>query len=392
METSESRNHTAKVASGFIENQWYAIADAHRVSAKKPMTVERLGRRLVLWRDRDGRIAARDARCPHRGANLGLGRVVDGDIECPYHGFRFSGQTGACTLVPCEGRSYRAPRGMSLAGYRVAEKHGLVWLWWPGRGACGDVETGDLPEIPWFDELPDTLRGTCVEEMTWNVPYGRTAEGLLDIHHAPFAHRRAMPGVGTRLDPYTVEQDGDLIRTHGVLRKDDGKPYSGKGGFALGLTVRFPGLLMGTFGKRFRGVAAMTPVDGERTWIIYRYYYLTSFPIFGPIIGKLMAWIGVKAEKWFVQPDDQRLQESSTPAHFDTHDNHYVPSDAGILRWHKRYRARMRAQSAHESVHLTVLRDDPTPRAPDADSASGNAQSTRGSNASSAGERAVANR
>ncbi|NMG22481.1 hypothetical protein DP116_24740 [Brasilonema bromeliae SPC951] len=34
---------------------------------------------------------------------MALGRVIDGCIECPYHGFRYASE-GHCTLIPCEGK------------------------------------------------------------------------------------------------------------------------------------------------------------------------------------------------------------------------------------------------------------------------------------------------
>ena len=43
-------------------------------------------------------VAAPD-RCPHREAPLSLGRLLDGDLECAYHGWRF-GRGGRCVLVP----------------------------------------------------------------------------------------------------------------------------------------------------------------------------------------------------------------------------------------------------------------------------------------------------
>jgi hypothetical protein len=153
-----------------------------------------------------------------------------------------------------------------------------------------------------------------------------------------------MPGVGALLDPYDVDVDGDLIRTMGVLRKEDGKPYQGKGGFRLGLSVKFPGLLLGEFGHRVRAIAAMTPIDHDHTWIMFRYHVRI------PVIGPLLAWLSVQAERWLVQRDDQRMQESSLPRHLDVHANRYVPADAGMLQWHKLHRARMKSQQARRRL------------------------------------------
>ena len=80
----------------FIADAWYAIALAREVPRRRPLAVRRLGRDLALFRDASGRIAALAATCPHRGADLGQGRVRAGTLECPYHGFRFAAD-GRCT-------------------------------------------------------------------------------------------------------------------------------------------------------------------------------------------------------------------------------------------------------------------------------------------------------
>ncbi|ACY14415.1 aromatic ring-hydroxylating oxygenase subunit alpha [Haliangium ochraceum] len=342
---SAHEQRSAAPLAGFVEDCWYAILESRRLR-RRPQSVTRLGRRLVLWRDRRGRVLATDARCPHRGADLGLGRVREGEIECPYHGFRFDG-AGACTRIPCEGGDYSIPAGMAVNSYAVTERYGLIWLWWPAGGVCADpVAAESLPPVPWFDEMPASLSGTTTETMEWQTPFTRAAEGMLDIHHAPFAHRGVMPGVGPVLDPYTVEVEGDLIRSEGTLRKDTPEARQKKRGFRIGLHLRFPGLLLGTFGKRTRMVAAMTPVSEERTWIVFRYHVRM------PVLGPLLAWLAALSELRLVQPDDQRMLEASTPEHLDTRDNRYVPADAGILQWHKLYRARMRAQGAHRRLPL----------------------------------------
>lgn len=43
----------------------------------------------------DQRIVAFEARCPHMKAPLRFGRVVQGEVICPWHFFRFSTKTGA---------------------------------------------------------------------------------------------------------------------------------------------------------------------------------------------------------------------------------------------------------------------------------------------------------
>nr|WP_246277258.1 Rieske 2Fe-2S domain-containing protein [Neobacillus endophyticus] len=69
---------------------WYAICFATEIK-KKPIRRKVIGRNIVLFRDRQGKINALHAYCPHRGADLSLGCVKDDTIMCHYHGWKFNG-------------------------------------------------------------------------------------------------------------------------------------------------------------------------------------------------------------------------------------------------------------------------------------------------------------
>ena len=110
-----------------IPNQWYPILESARVR-RRPVAVQRMGERLVLWRDSDGRAVCMRDRCPHRGVQLSRGRVRDGTLECGYHGFRFDA-AGQCTAMPCEGPDAKIPAGMQVRRHEICEEHGLVWMY-----------------------------------------------------------------------------------------------------------------------------------------------------------------------------------------------------------------------------------------------------------------------
>ena len=51
-----------------------------------------------------------DSYCPHLGANLSAGgKVVDDDcIECPFHGWKFDGESGKVVDIPYSKKSKNA--------------------------------------------------------------------------------------------------------------------------------------------------------------------------------------------------------------------------------------------------------------------------------------------
>lgn len=61
----------------------------------------RPGEQFAVFRGMDGEVYVLDAYCPHLGANLAVGgHVVGNCIECPFHGWIFSGKDGSCVKIP----------------------------------------------------------------------------------------------------------------------------------------------------------------------------------------------------------------------------------------------------------------------------------------------------
>lgn len=310
----------------FLTEAWYAALDSKGLRGK-PVSVMRLGRRLVLWRDGAGRAVAQDARCPHRGADLGLGRVVDGCLECPFHGFRYD-RSGRCVKAPCDGSQHRTRSDLVANSLPVREEHGFIWVWF---GAPRE----DLPATPWFTEMPESR--SQVRSFTWDVPFPRVVEANLDMHHISFAHRRYSFGIGPLLDPYEVKVEGDVIRTHGVLRKDNGAPHEPGRGVAFELSVYFPCLMLARFGRDAMATMACTPIDADHTWI----GWVHAIDI--PLIGWLLRWPALKLEQWLTQPDDRKMLLSSSPRGWDLGaSDKLTRADAGIGLWRKLYRERLK--------------------------------------------------
>ena len=59
------------------------------------------GERIAVFRLRDSRLFATQARCPHRDGPLADGLTGDGLVVCPFHGWKFSLDTGLPVLGEC---------------------------------------------------------------------------------------------------------------------------------------------------------------------------------------------------------------------------------------------------------------------------------------------------
>lgn len=73
---------------------WTCAAPTTAVAEGTVVGVECQGRRLALYRLQADYFATSDV-CPHQGAALSAGCVVEGYIECPVHHALFDIRTGA---------------------------------------------------------------------------------------------------------------------------------------------------------------------------------------------------------------------------------------------------------------------------------------------------------
>ncbi len=172
-------------------NHWQAVALAADV-ARAPQRVLLDGSPFVLFRSGDG-IAALFDRCPHRLAALSAGRVVGGDIECPYHGWRFDGQ-GRCTALPGllgPVPPYRVPR------YRAIERGGAIF-----------VSMGEPSGEPYTHCMAGkNVIARRVRSSTSSTVLD-AAENILDATHTHFTHKGLLRGLSAKRHRVTVEVTG----------------------------------------------------------------------------------------------------------------------------------------------------------------------------------------
>jgi len=107
-----------------LRNAWYIAAWADELR-EAPLARRICNDPIVLFQDRAGKPAALVDRCCHRSAPLRLGKIVDGGIQCGYHGLIFDA-SGHCVTIPGQ---RLIPENARVRSYPVAEKNRLVWLW-----------------------------------------------------------------------------------------------------------------------------------------------------------------------------------------------------------------------------------------------------------------------
>ena len=78
-------------------NNWYVAGIAEDLG-ESPKQVRILAQDFVLFRNDEG-IHCLSNLCIHRGASLAIGQCIEGQIQCPQHGWVFNGK-GQCTQQP----------------------------------------------------------------------------------------------------------------------------------------------------------------------------------------------------------------------------------------------------------------------------------------------------
>ncbi len=175
-----TRTGPGTAAGRLMRRYWQPAALCRELEADRPVIpVELLGESLVLFRDESGALGLIERHCAHRGADLCYGRLEDGGLRCPFHGWLFD-RTGQCLEQPAEPPGSEYHRRVRLAGYPVIERGGIVFAW------MGD---GDPPPMPALDCFlaPDayTFAFKGLMECNWL----QALEVGIDPAHASFLHR-----------------------------------------------------------------------------------------------------------------------------------------------------------------------------------------------------------
>ena len=195
------------------------------------------GRELVLFRDGNGTPRALGARCPHRGADLSQGSIVDGCVQCPFHGWCFDG-CGHCVAVPSQPKDVKIPSLACVPSYPLHERDGVVWIWMGSEAPHGEPARATAPASGRL------ARRVCFAAHLVAAPLLDTLENFFDAAHVPFIHR----SFGAHQDPLvarrrlTMDADGQGLRAE----DDPASPWQ--------VEARLPRGVVGLLARLFLGL------------------------------------------------------------------------------------------------------------------------------------------
>eukprot|EP01018_Ginkgo_biloba_P014645 Gb_20939 [translate_table: standard] len=165
------------------ESEWYPLYLAAHVPKDAPLGLTVFDKQLVLYEDGDGVFQCYEDRCPHRAAKLSEGQLVEGRLECLYHGWQFE-DDGKCVKIPQLPSGAKIPRVACVRSYEVKQSQGVIWVW------MADRSSADPKKLPWFEHYarPGFQELSSVHELPYD--HSILLENLMDPAHIPISHDR----------------------------------------------------------------------------------------------------------------------------------------------------------------------------------------------------------
>jgi phenylpropionate dioxygenase-like ring-hydroxylating dioxygenase large terminal subunit len=163
-----------------MKNYWYAAVRSTELK-DKPLSCKILGEPLVLFRNAEGKAGILADRCPHRNVTLSAGRTVNGNLQCPYHGWEFN-TAGRCVFIPSLCQDEKIPDTAFSPTYPVIEQDEMIWAWIGDR----QPEENELPfKITHYDDKDwgHTWVQTTIKNSVDNV-----IENFIDCSHTGYIH------------------------------------------------------------------------------------------------------------------------------------------------------------------------------------------------------------
>ena len=247
------------------------------------------GGKLVFWRDTTGKVICFRDKCVHRGVQLSKGKVINGHLQCPFHGLEYEA-SGRVTKIPADGKNTPVPERFSIHSYPTHEAEDFIWIWW------GESPPPELKPPRFFNDIGKDFSYAKVYDH-WNTHYSRAIENQLDVAHLPFVHHNTIGRGGLTLvdGPGMQWISEDMFFVYYYNRVDDGTPPLRPDEVPVPNPYRdfklefiFPNLWQNHISDKVRVLVAFVPVDEENTVLYLRFYQkFLRLPLLSQLVNRL---------------------------------------------------------------------------------------------------------
>jgi len=167
-------------------NGWFAVMESNDIEVGQVKGSFAFGQPITLFRNKRGIVRVVDSYCPHLGANLSAGgKVVDDDcIECPFHGWKFDGESGKVVDIPYSKKNLDF---VSLKTWHSCEENGFIFVWYH---CDGDEPSWQMCKAARLPELKYVGR----TEHIVNCHIQDIPENAADVAHLHHLHKPVLGG------------------------------------------------------------------------------------------------------------------------------------------------------------------------------------------------------
>jgi phenylpropionate dioxygenase-like ring-hydroxylating dioxygenase large terminal subunit len=288
-----------------MENYWYPILFSKDLKDDKPHGTKIFGEPIVLYRTKDNKVVCAQDVCPHRSSKLSIGKVKDGVIECPYHGWQFE-EKGQCKKIPSVKEDSSMPKLVCLTTKPCIEEMGMIFIW-PGNPKLADEK---LIPRHMFREREWEGWDFSTENIDIDLPQPIMIENVLDYSHIDFVHDGS---IGKRKNASYIECVENKESIYAKLSKnsfqfDLTKPKDG--GYPIVSVIYVPPCFVRieieiSKGKWFHQIDCYVPIEKNKTRVILSFHQ-TMIPLLITdlfINTKLGQYYSVKTNRKILKED-----------------------------------------------------------------------------------------
>lgn len=321
-----------------LKNLWYPLCPSSFLK-ENPISLRRLGKKLALWRDSEGKPHALEDHCPHRGAPLSKGIAMGDRIACGYHGVQIR-KDGVVTMVPgSPGCKLEGSR--SVLAFHLEEAHDVIWMY----NAAGNVD--EAPPLVLPEELSGSEYSSFLCYTEWAGDYRYVLDNVMDPMHGTYLHKQSHSmAEGDNTAKFRVRDTelGFVFEKEGQRDVNfDWTEWGDTGTHWMRLEIPYP--KTGGPGGNFIIIGSYTPISPNVAAVFH--WRCRRVSGWQRDAWRFLYRNRLEARHWAVLEQDREVLEFMEP---DANQNeHLYQHDMGIVRLRRHLRNLAKAQLEQES-------------------------------------------
>jgi nitrite reductase/ring-hydroxylating ferredoxin subunit len=192
-------NHDPRHRKEKYVQSWYPVSRSGDLKNGQHKPVKLFGLDWIIFRTISGKLSFLSRYCCHMGTDLCQGKVINENIECPFHAWQFD-ISGQLAFIP----DYTKPLpNRRLHHLHCQEEYGLIFVFWGKK---------PLFPLPSFPDITQQQLFSAAWTHDWNINYLAFGLNAFDIQHYKHVHNRGFakdPDIYS-INPYALRMDSEV--------------------------------------------------------------------------------------------------------------------------------------------------------------------------------------